>query len=265
MKNLNEYINEGLIRRQSGMDMKSQIEAWLNEHEVTEYIINDDLTISSGRQFDMRVCNFDGTEFPSYIQFGDCSGCESFILSNCPNLETLRGCPTKVRSFTCSDCTKLKSLEHGPQEVLNHYYCPNCTSLKNLKGAPTEISRTFNCSGCTGLETLEGAPQKVGSFLCHDCNGLTSLKGAPQKVLDWNPRSARGFDCSNCENLESLEGAPQITAYIFRCSNCPKLTSLKGISNNIGRYLECTGCGVEFTYKDVRKYVKIPESKVYLV
>lgn len=263
MKNLNEYINEGLIRRQSGMDMKSQIEAWLNEHGVTEYIINDDLTISSGRQFHMVVRNFDGTEFPDYIQFGDCSGCEYFILNNCPNLETLRGCPTKVKSFTCSECSKLKSLEGGPQEVENCYYCPDCTSLKNLKGAPTEISRTFCCSGCTGLESLEGAPQVVGSFVCKRCGGLTNLKGAPQKALDWNSRSGQGFDCSDCENLESLEGAPQ-SAYIFSCLNCPKITSLKGIPNRIGRYFECKGCGVQFTYKDVRKHAKIPENKVYL-
>lgn len=28
MKNLNEYLNEGLIRRQAGMDMKAKIGEW---------------------------------------------------------------------------------------------------------------------------------------------------------------------------------------------------------------------------------------------
>lgn len=45
MKNIKEYLNEGLIKRQAGMDMRAKIENWLKEHRIENYIINDDLTI----------------------------------------------------------------------------------------------------------------------------------------------------------------------------------------------------------------------------
>ena len=38
MKPIKEYLNEDLIRKQSGMDIRTKIEARLKEHEVTESI-----------------------------------------------------------------------------------------------------------------------------------------------------------------------------------------------------------------------------------
>ena len=45
MKSIKKYLNEGLIKRQAGMDLRAKIEAWLKEHGIENYIINDDLTI----------------------------------------------------------------------------------------------------------------------------------------------------------------------------------------------------------------------------
>jgi hypothetical protein len=47
------------------------------------------------------------------VQFGTCS--KSFRLSQCSNLISIKGCPTRVEgSFTLYDCPGIKSLEHAP-------------------------------------------------------------------------------------------------------------------------------------------------------
>ena len=145
--------------------------------------------------------------------------------------------PMKVsRSFSCSDCTSLTSLEGAPQEVNGIFFCKNCTSLTSLEGAPQKVSDSFNCSDCTSLTSLEGAPMEVGvSFNCSNCTSLTSLEGAPKKV-------SRSFSCPNCTSLTSLKGAPQKVGGDFNCTYCTSLISLEGAPQKVGRDFICSYC-----------------------
>ena len=66
-------------------------------------------------------------------------------------------------------------------KVSKSFDCSYCNSLKSLEGAPEEVGRDFSCIGCESLKTLEGTPQKIGGgFICGFCKSLISLKGAPQ-------------------------------------------------------------------------------------
>ena len=178
MKSLKEtLVQEGLIKRQAGMDMRAKIEAWLASRGIRKYTINDDLTIDI--KGDVYLNHYKEKQLPDYIQIRKVTG--YFDINNSSNLETLKGCPQEVGgSFDCSECPKLESLEYAPQKV----------------------GRSFDCCECP-IKSLEGAPQEVwGSFYCYRCKELESLKGAPQKV-------GRHFHCDECPKLESLEGAPQ--------------------------------------------------------
>lgn len=145
MKKLNEYLNEGLIRRQAGIDMKAKIEQWLNEHRVVGYIINDDLTIDTLGS--VSLSGYKEKQLPDYIQFSKVFG--YFECSNCKNLESLKGCPKEFcKIFSCENCPKLKSLEGAPQEVDGYFDCSGCDNLTSLTGAPQEVGGTFFCTRC---------------------------------------------------------------------------------------------------------------------
>ena len=49
------------------------------------------------------------------------------------------------KSFWCSGCKNLTSLEGGPEEVGRDFYCYDCEKLTSLKGAPKEIGNNFSC------------------------------------------------------------------------------------------------------------------------
>ena len=99
-------------------------------------------------------------------------------------------------SFSCSDCTSLKSLEGAPKKVGGDFYCSRCPSLNSLKDAPKKVGGDFICYCCKSLKSLEYAPKEVnGDFNCIDCSSLKSLNDAPEKV-------GRKFDCSGCDSLK---------------------------------------------------------------
>jgi hypothetical protein len=45
MRVIKDILNEGLIKRQAGVDMEAKIEAWLKENKIDGYTINRDLTV----------------------------------------------------------------------------------------------------------------------------------------------------------------------------------------------------------------------------
>ena len=100
------------------------------------------------------------------------------------------------RSFSCSRCKNLTSLEGAPKEVVGGFYCNGCDNIKSLQGAPKKVGGDFWCDHCGKLETLEGAPEKVGGdFVCSGCENLITLEGAPEKV-------GNEIFCANCNNLK---------------------------------------------------------------
>lgn len=129
---------------------------------------------------------------------------------------------TEARSFDCSDCYLLTSLEGAPEKVGEKFTCFRCRSLKTLEGAPREVGRSFVCSYCDALVSLSGSPGAVGKI----------------------------FDCSHCKNLESLDGVPISAEIVLNCSHCPKLTSFKDLPQRVSSF-RCKGCSGVTRYIDI--------------
>lgn len=178
MKNIKEYLNEGLIKRQAGANIKDKIRDWIDKYcdiknewlgEV-DVVINNDLTI------DVNNCGYivisdrwKEKKLPDYIQFGYVRG--DFYVG-CKHLESLRGCPREVgEGFSCSFCKGLKNLEGAPKSVRMEFNCSYCESLENFVGAPEHVGQRFNAHGCKNLKSFEGIPKKLklldlqGSYL----------------------------------------------------------------------------------------------------
>lgn len=146
MKQLKDYIlTENNFFKNLGVGQVALIKKWLDEYNIKNYTINDDLTIDVKGEVNLR--GFIDKKLPDYIQFRNISVC--FKIMDCPNLESLEGCPQKVGgNFDCRYCEKLKS----------------------LRGCPEEVGASFACNGCSKLTSLEGCPKKVGkSFYCEKC------------------------------------------------------------------------------------------------
>ena len=134
MKSLKNYIIESRpFNKNLKGDEKPLIEEWLEKYGVKNYKINDNLTIDVSGFTDLQ--DYDKEELPEYIQFNNS---DTFYISGL-NLKTLRGCPKKCFSFSCSNSPNLDSLEGGPKEVKRDFYCGDGkTPIKPnfLKGLP---------------------------------------------------------------------------------------------------------------------------------
>lgn len=147
MKLVKEHINERFTDDDSdpihdmGIGRKHIIEKWLKEHNVKEYVINDDFTIDAYDSVDFY--NIDMHNFPEYIQFNKIFKGYFDIRKN--NFTTLRGCPKIVNAgfFACSD-NYLKTLKYSPSYVYGDFACER-NFLKSLKYAPTKCERSFIC------------------------------------------------------------------------------------------------------------------------
>lgn len=257
MKSLKErMINEGLIRKQAGLDLKNQIDKWMihalfpHEESITKkfYSVNLDLTIQLNNKI---VLDCDDEVIPDFIQFADTehdiqismpnlkrlSGmpkkCRNFDVSgsnynnsNGSELETLEGCPRECQDFICVAQRKITDLTGAPQKVTGQFHCGGCTSLTSLEGAPKEVGGIFSCDNCTMLRDLTGAPKKVELFACNWCSGLTTLSGTLEEC--------EGLTCQNCTSLVSLKGLRKTTVKnSITCTGCTNLSSLEGCPTGI--------------------------------
>lgn len=207
MKNLNEYLNEGLIRRQAGMDMKAKIGEWCEKWEVKGWKINPDLTIDSTF---LWISDYPDEQFPDYIQFNRVKHSVNVLNSNIKNL---KGFPKKCNDMYFDDCDKLESLEGTVPMTCGKLDITDCKNVRSLKGMP-HVNHVLNISG-SGVESLK------------DCNCVPAMLT---------------FNCSNCKNLKSLKGIPtQVES--LNISGCTSLT-IDALPKKITRELVAFGMGL---------------------
>ena len=101
-----------------------EIEKWLKDYDIENYIINDDLVVNINGSVDL--CNKKLTNLP--FRFGNVTG---FFDCSCNHLTSLQYCPRSVRKdFNCS-YNHLTILTHFPQSVGGKVYCfivsPSCS------------------------------------------------------------------------------------------------------------------------------------------
>ncbi len=193
-----------------------EIENWLKEHSINNYMISEDLYVSVQGNVNLNE-RLNGKKIP--IKFDRIEG--YFDISN-NNLTTLEGCPkVVVKDFNCSK-NKLVSLFDAPTEV-GDFDC-SYNQLKSLSYAPKEVKGSFNCS-FNELTSIKASPRTIkGHFKCND-NKLVSLEGGPKNIDTY-------FDCSH-NFIERLVGGPITVKHDYIC-NGNNLSDLEGIADEIG-------------------------------
>ena len=117
---------------------KEEIKRWLDGMGVTNYTINDDLTVDVDDDVDLRFKNL--TEIP--VQFNE------------------------VKYYFSCAYNQLTSLEGSPRKVGDHFYCHN-NQLTSLEDSPRKVGDYFYCHN-NQLTSLEGSPEEVGCWFYSD-------------------------------------------------------------------------------------------------
>ena len=108
----------------SGVKKQTNIEyikAWCEEMGIENYTINSqgEIDVSEGVWLNDKKFK----ELP--YKFGKVNN--TFSLSGCKNLTSLKNCPDKVGGyFSCSFCFQLDSLKGCPEEVGGYFNCSKC-------------------------------------------------------------------------------------------------------------------------------------------
>lgn len=277
MKDLIEYINEGLLKGQAGTiasgdsDISSiYVEDFINKiyfgknkkykkskimmtisdkpnnKGLYEVVIHESITLKDKWQTE------DGQNVTSLTN--DC-----FVIKKVKGdyiiptvtLNSLEGCPEIVEG----DCM------FGTNSYRGH--------ITTLKGCPKKVGGTFMFS-LLHLESLDYLPEIGKDLFCNGCD-IKSLKGCPKHVkgdfkimsryitdLEYGPDKVDGsYTCSSCGNLKSLKGCPKHIKGNFNCSWNRNLTTLEGCPEVVyGDFIK-NDCGKRFTKQSVEKYCKV--------
>ena len=114
-----------------------------------------------------------------------------------------------TKTFSCSECKSLLSLEGAPEKVNGNFYCSYCPKLTSLEGAPHEVGLDFSAMECYNLKTLKGLSKKVnGSVYCTYNRVLEEINTDCDIV-------GGDFSVKKCKNLKSLKGLPKIIKGYF--------------------------------------------------
>lgn len=193
---------------------EEDIEVLCYRYDVTEYDINDDLSIDVFNS--VYLNNYGLTYIPLNFNYVD----GNFKIAN-NNLISLKGCPKKVNGgFYCYQ-NLLKDLKYCPSEV-NGDFNFEYNSIKSLEFSPEVIPGLYSCIG-NGVESLKYSPKKIGGDFLADYNNINSLKEGPE-VVEGN------FHCSG-EYITSLEGIPNVQYRIDLRGN-PVNSVVKNFINN---------------------------------
>ena len=198
------------------MNNLAEIERWLKDHSINNYIISEDLYITVQGNVNLNQ-KLNVKKLP--VKFKIVDG--YFDISN-NNLTSLAGSPKIVtRDFNCSR-NNLISLFEGPNEV-GDFDCSH-NRLENLSYAPKEVKGSFDCS-FNEINSIKGTPRTIKGFFKCSHNKILTLKGGPKYVDTF-------FDCSD-NSIERLTGGPVSVGHDYICSR-NNLTDLDGVSDEIG-------------------------------
>lgn len=188
IKRYAQFINEKKEGFPEPVEMNfttyDEIKNFLDEQRITNYTINDDLTVSV--EYHNTMGGFYGVGFDNRF-YGHLPINFDVILGGfwCHEnqLTTLKGCPNRIsEGFYCQNqyTKELKTLEFGPEIVGKNYICDN-VGLTSLYGAPTRIPGGFQCR-YNELETLERCPMYIGEDFYLTSNKITHLMDFPEKI-----------------------------------------------------------------------------------
>jgi hypothetical protein len=170
------------------LSTKAEIKFWLDTHNISHYIIHNDLTVDVKN--DVFLNNLTLNYFP--FQFGVVSGNFQCINSK---LKSLKGSPTKINGFFQVYNNELTNLDYFPINVDGSISISK-NKIKSLKGLPNKVFEDLDISE-NPIKTLKHCPEMVLGFFMSYHNQLKSLKGGPRLV---------GMNYNCLDDIESLEG-----------------------------------------------------------
>ena len=274
MKNLKEYIQEGIldssnvitmdadIKKQQIMDFISKNYKENNPFGAPENIDLSKLEfINKLNKNNKFVVNYLGSVIfdsnnSSLVSDDFVWGTtHNFIILSNNTLETLEGCPEITESFNCSYSKKLVSLKGCPKKINGTFDCSHNDNLVKLDCKDTIVNDGFvNLENCKKLKDLSDFPSgTITSIYLGGCKMIKSLEGLPSNITG-------SINCTDCINLvtlkgcpikignhiiidntkiEDLEYCPQKGVIDIKIISCKKLKSLKGLPKRIKGQFIC--------------------------
>jgi len=111
-----------------GVGKITLIKKWLEEHRITKYSLNEDLSIDVDGSVEASKLRYGN--FPEYIQFNEISG--DFYCTDC-QLTTLRGCPRTVHmNFGMGVNPGLNSINYVPTYVGGNFFSKRNPQLEEI-------------------------------------------------------------------------------------------------------------------------------------
>jgi hypothetical protein len=274
MKDLIEYINEGLLKGQANTLASG-------DSDISSIYVEDFIN-------SIYLCPDGEDKVPMTI---------SDKTNNKGQYEVVIHASIKLRDrWTTPDGKAPESLTNGMfiiKKVEGDFRIP-ILNLNSLEGCPEEVDGNVLLGGIGyggHITTLKGAPKKVGGmfkivswhlesleylpkigkgFVC-DANNLKSLKGCPKHIkgdfrvmsqyitdLEHGPDKVDGnYTCSNCGSLKSLKGCPKHIKGNFNCSWNRNLTTLEGCPEKVDGDFIKGECGKKFLMKSIEKFCTV--------
>jgi hypothetical protein len=229
MKNLKEYLVEGLFDNVDKLEGKSGLESNAKQlkKEIVDWICSNYYSEPGQRKtylLKKKFLEVDMTTVPPTV---NCSCVKIYLDRTAVSLNN-------NGMFQWGNDNKFNLL-------LGSYHP---AQLKSIEGLPEEFQGEITLLTCGGLKDLNGLPKKVGNLIIRGCDGLTSLKGCPEEVEGY-------MVCRNCGHLTSLEGSPKKVGTDMICESLRELKSLKGSPDHIGDTFSVINCK-ELSEKEIQ-------------
>jgi hypothetical protein len=181
---------------------KDEIEAWLDKMQITNYKINDDLSVNV--HGDVMLHNRYFNKIP--VQFGIING--DFIIDyNC--LTSLKGGPTIVTgNFDCSH-NRLESLEYCPKEV-GGIFVFRGNKLSTLDHLPQSVG-VFAVYD-SEFKNLTGFKTQVTNYFIHKCKFLSDCISKFEQIYNYDIRNSSQYTLKlSTQQINSIQLEEQLT------------------------------------------------------
>jgi hypothetical protein len=184
MKNLKEYVNEGLADWGEDDKLNKKISKQTSKSAIMKEIRNWIKANYYYVKVNSLVFNFD--TFPITVDY------------------------TREELYIKHGVTSLTNGMFQWGEIDGVFYCGN-SRIKNFEGGPKKVNNTFNCDHCSDLVDMKGVPDYIGgTFYCHQCPNLQHIT-LPEYVE--NGTSFGGLP-SLKDNLEKMAQKVQYPVYL---------------------------------------------------
>lgn len=180
---------------------QERIRKWLDDHEVTNYTINQDNTVDVAGNLILNGLRF--KKLP--VTFNKVDG-NIYLASSL--LESLEGLPSVV---------------HGDLHL-------NATKLRTTKGMPSQINGSLDISGSEFPSFVGSGLESVADDLIINKTVISSFEQCPKIGGDLRLDASTGF--------ASLNGMPSTIGGGLTISGTPRGLDISGMPTSIGEYLQ---------------------------